>query len=111
MLHASKQCKEFPHEVDMSTPVLLYRLVSADLLRTLMRRTGTGAPVSVRVLAKKAELPHGTVGNLLTGEQESVAEDSARRIAGVIGVDVLVLFIPMERAEANTAGPNLAVTA
>lgn len=111
MLLTSKQCNEMPHEVDMSTPVLLYRLVSPELLRMLMRRTGTGAPVSVRALAAKAGLPHGTVGNLLTGEQESVAEESARRIAGVIGVDVLVLFIPMERAEANAAGPNLAVTA
>ncbi|MGW1246981.1 hypothetical protein [Streptomyces sp. NPDC002535] len=76
-----------------------------------MRRTGTGASVSVRTLAQKAGLPHGTVGNLLTGEQESVAEVSARRIADVIGVDILILFIPMQRAAASTASPVLADSA
>ncbi|MCX5229729.1 hypothetical protein [Streptomyces sp. NBC_00233] len=95
----------------MSTPVLLYRLVSPTLLRTLMRRTGTGAPVSVRTLATRARLPHGTVGNLLTGEQASVPLESARRIADVIGVDMLVLFIPMQRADAGTVNQNLADSA
>lgn len=109
MLKPSKQCNEMPHEVDMSTPAPMYRLVSADLLRTLMRRTGTGEPVSVRTLARKAGLPHGTVGNLMTSTQQAVAEESAHRIAGVIGVDVLVLFIPMQRAEATTASPALSV--
>jgi transcriptional regulator with XRE-family HTH domain len=111
MLCSLQQCNERLNEVDVSTPAL-YKLVSADLLRTLMQRTGTGAAVSVRKLADKAGVPHGTIGNLLTGDQESVIEPTARRIAGVIGVDVLVLFIPMERAEAATASrPTLAVTA
>lgn len=111
MLRSSKQCNDPSHEVDVNTPAPLYKLVSADLLRTLMQRTGTGAAVSVRALAAKVGVPHGTIGNLLTGDQEAVAEESARRIAAVIGVDVLVLFIPMERAETSTARPALAVTA
>lgn len=110
MLVLSKQCNEASHEVDVTTPVPLYKLVNADLLRTLMRRTGTGAPVSVRTLAAKVGIPHGTIGNLLTGEQEAVSSDTAHRIAAVIGVDTLVLFIPMERAEAAT-DVRVAVTA
>jgi transcriptional regulator with XRE-family HTH domain len=112
MLHPSKQCNESTHEVDVNTPAPLYRLVSAELLRMLMQRTGTGAPVSVRALARKAGVPHGTIGNLLTGDQESVSAAAAHEIAQAIGVDVLILFIPMERAEASTADrPRLAVTA
>ncbi|MFJ3097411.1 XRE family transcriptional regulator [Streptomyces hydrogenans] len=97
----------------MTTPAPLYRLVSTELLKTLMRRTGTGAPVSVRTLARKAGLPHGTVGNLLTGVQTAVSEESAHKIAGVIGVDLLVLFVPMQRADANRSSPHTlsAVTA
>ncbi|MEU0372390.1 helix-turn-helix transcriptional regulator [Streptomyces sp. NPDC006283] len=95
----------------MNTPAPLYKLVSADLLRMLMQRTGTGAPVSVRKLADKAGVPHGTIGNLLTGDQESVSANAAHEIARSIGVDVLVLFIPLERAESGATRPTLAVTA
>ncbi|MDI9885358.1 helix-turn-helix transcriptional regulator [Streptomyces sp. HNM0645] len=94
------------HEVDMNHPVPLYRLVSADLLRTLMRRTGTGAPVSVRELAALAGIPHGTVGNLLTREQEAVSANTAHRISAAIGVDVLILWLPAERAAAHLDRPT-----
>lgn len=110
MLKPSKQCNEMPHEVDMSTPVLLYRLVSPALLRTLMRRTGTGEALSVRSLAARSGVGRGTIGNLLTGEQESIPEESARKIAAVIGVDILILWVPMQRAELGAAGHDLAVT-
>ncbi|NNJ04194.1 XRE family transcriptional regulator [Streptomyces sp. PKU-MA01144] len=93
----------------MTHPVPLYRLVSADLLRTLMRRTGTGASVSVRELAALAGIPHGTIGNLLTGEQEAVLASSAHSIAAAIGVDVLVLWIPEGRSAEHISGRAPAV--
>jgi transcriptional regulator with XRE-family HTH domain len=72
----------------------MYRLVDRDLLERLMQRTGTGAPISIRGLAKAANVPHGTIGNLLSGYQESVASDTAHRIAAALGVAVLILWIP-----------------
>lgn len=98
MLWSSKQCNESTHEVDVTTPAQLYKLLDRDLLRRLMQRTGDGSPVSIRTLAVRVGVPHGTVGNLLTGEQEAVAEDTAKRMAQVIGVDVLVLFAPIGRS-------------
>jgi lambda repressor-like predicted transcriptional regulator len=98
MLKSSQQCNELSHEVDMTHAVPLYRLVSADLLRTLMRRTGTGDAVSIRQLAYRARVPRGTIGNLLTRQQETVPATTAHAIASSIGVDVLVLWMPYERA-------------
>ncbi|MFE5853583.1 hypothetical protein ACFQ61_10265 [Streptomyces sp. NPDC056500] len=112
MLWSSKQCNASLHEVDVNTPTpTLYRLVSRDLLRILMKRTGTGAAVSVRTLAAKAAVPRGTIGNLLAGDQESVFSDAAHRIAKAIGVDVLILFIPMERAESSISRSPVGVSA
>ena len=76
----------------------MYKLVSADLMRTLMQRTGTGASVTGRQLAADAGVAHGTVGMLLTGAQQSVPASSADAIARRIGVDVLVLFVPVGRS-------------
>lgn len=73
-------------------------LVDVDLLRRLMKRTGTGRGVTVRELADAAGLSKGTVGGLLKGAQKTLNEDAARRIAARIGVDLLVLGIPCERA-------------
>lgn len=83
-------------------PDVMHQLVSPGLLRTLMQRTGTGARVTVRELAAAAGVPHGTIGNLLTGEQLSVPYSTAHAVAQRIGVDVLILFIPMGRATAAT---------
>lgn len=74
------------------------RLVSGDLLRTLMQRTGTGAKITVRDLATAVGVPIGTIGSLMTGAQRFIPEDKAKRIAATIGVDYLVLFVPCERA-------------
>jgi transcriptional regulator with XRE-family HTH domain len=81
----------------------MYRLVSGDLLRTLMQRTGTGNRLTVRELAASVDVSVGTVGSLLTGEQQTVPEDKAKRICAAIGVDLLVLFIPCERAGRHAA--------
>ncbi|MFB7866957.1 hypothetical protein [Streptomyces sp. NPDC056069] len=100
-----------PHEVDMAPPdqaqLPLYKLLDRHLLARLMERTGTGAAVTIRGLAAKAGVAHGTVGNLLTGEQESVIEPTARAICGVIGVDLLILFAPEGRSTRHTGRPRL----
>lgn len=72
--------------------------IDADLLRILMRRIGTGARITVRELAARTDLAVGTVGALLSGAQQTLAEDKAKRVAQTIGVDLLVLFVPNERA-------------
>lgn len=74
------------------------RVYDRELLARIMKRTGTGARMTTRDLAKVAKLPHGTVGSLLSGEQRFLPRDKAERIAAVIGVDLMVLFVPCERA-------------
>ncbi|MEU5091687.1 helix-turn-helix transcriptional regulator [Streptomyces sp. NPDC021356] len=76
----------------------MYAVASGDRLKLLMERTGTGAPVSARKLAAAAGVAHGTIGALMSGAQRTVTEDKAKAIAARLGVDLLVLFIPMERA-------------
>lgn len=111
MLHPSKQCNELLHEVDVTRSVLRYKLISITLLELLMERTGTGASVSIRELAERAAVPHGTIGNLLTGEQEGVLPEAAERIAAAIGVDLLILWVPVERALTSVNRPRLSVPA
>lgn len=82
----------------MTPAAPMYRLVSPGLLRLLMQRTGTGAPVSIRRLAALAGVPRGTVGNLLTGTTRATSAGVAERIAQVIGVDLLVLWVPVGRS-------------
>lgn len=90
----------------------MYELVSPALMRTLMQRTGTGARITGRQLATDAGIAHGTVGSLLTGAQHSVPESTADAIARRIGVDLLVLFVPVGRStEALTAVPFQAASA
>jgi transcriptional regulator with XRE-family HTH domain len=76
----------------------LYQLVDRELLARLMKRTGTGASVSVRELATQAGVSRSTIGNLLSGSQEAVFNPAAHQIADAIGVDVLILFTPTGRA-------------
>lgn len=85
-------------EVNVSTETPMYMLVSGDLLRTLMQRTGTGGKITVRELAQRGGISVGAVSSLLTGAQQHLPADKAERIASTIGVDVLVLFIPCQRA-------------
>jgi hypothetical protein len=69
-----------------------YRLADPDVLRTLMKRTGNGRPVSIRGLAAAAHVHHSTIGHLLTGTQESVPESVAQAVADRIGVDLPLLW-------------------
>ncbi|WP_263170636.1 helix-turn-helix domain-containing protein [Streptomyces sp. SCSIO ZS0520] len=63
-----------------------------------MKRTGTGERLTVRGLALRADLSNGTISGLCTGAQRTLPAAKAERLAEVIGVDVLVLFIPGGRA-------------
>lgn len=82
----------------MPTPDPIYRLVNPDLLRTLMQRTGTGSPVTIRELADASGVSHGTVHNLLTGKADKLTGDQAHAAAKRIGVDLLILWEPVGRA-------------
>lgn len=100
MLLMSNQSNNVLQEVNMGTPVPLARLINPDLLRALMERTGDGTSVSIRGLAAAAGCPKSTIGNLLSGEQLSVAAEVAENIVGRLGVDFLVLFAPEGRTMA-----------
>ncbi|MEV0115566.1 helix-turn-helix transcriptional regulator [Streptomyces sp. NPDC050844] len=80
----------------------MYRLVRRDLLRMLMQRTRTGAPVAIRELASVAGVSRSTIGHLLTGQRRSVPLDTAHAIAQHIGVELLVLFVPVGRSQTET---------
>lgn len=83
---------------DSETPPTMYAVASSDRLKLLMERTGTGEEITSRELAKAAGVAHGTVGGLMSGAQRVVPEPKAKAIAAALGVDLLVLWIPMERA-------------
>ncbi|MFC5633731.1 helix-turn-helix domain-containing protein [Streptomyces bullii] len=80
------------------SPPTRYAVASADRLKLLMERTGTGEPITSRELAEKAGVAHGTIGALMAGQQRTVPEEKAKAIAAALGIDLLVLFVPMERA-------------
>lgn len=88
-----------------------YRLVSAELLRMLMRRTGTGAAITGRRLARDVGIAHGIIGELLTGARDTVSATTAQAVAQRIGVDLLILFVPAERADSSTPSLRLTDTA
>lgn len=77
-----------------------YRLRSPALLRELMKHTGTGDKVTIRELAQAAGIHHSTVGELVKGDQEKTNYDAAQGMANRIGVDLLVLWTPAQRADA-----------
>jgi DNA-binding Xre family transcriptional regulator len=77
--------------------------VDIELLERLMRRTKTGAAVKGRELTARAGIAHGTISNLLNGVRENVQASTAAAICDVIGVELLVLCIPVERLEPATA--------
>jgi transcriptional regulator with XRE-family HTH domain len=90
------------NEVNVSKPekpsTTMYAVASNDRLKLLMERIGTGEEISSRELAERASVAHGTIGGLMSGAQRVVSESKAKAIAAALGVDLLVLFIPMERA-------------
>lgn len=98
MLITFDQMNDPFHEVNVNLRTPMYRLVSIPLFRQIMQRTGDGGPVTLRQLAADAGIPHGTIGNLLTGQQDTVPEITARALAHRLGVDLLVTFTPVCRS-------------
>lgn len=89
------------NEVNVSnpeTPPTMYAVHSNDRLKLLMERTGTGEAITSRELAEAAGVAHGTIGGLMSGAQRVVPEPKAKAIAAALGVDLLVLWVPMERS-------------
>ncbi len=97
MLKAFRKMNEPFREVNMPQAPMC-RVYDRQLLAKVMERSGTGARLTARDLASLTSLPLGTVGALLSGEQRFLPREKAERIAQVIGVDLLILFVPCERA-------------
>lgn len=71
-----------------------YRVRDREKLRERMKTSQRVVPHSVRSLAALVGVSHGTVGHLLTGEQERLSADLAQRIAVALGVPIGDLFMP-----------------
>lgn len=82
----------------------MYLLIDPELLRTLMKRTGTGARITVRELAEAVDVHPSLVGFLLTGRQRTTTETTAKAIATRLGVDLLILWSPVGRSTPAPAG-------
>lgn len=91
------------------TLTLRFRLHDPQLLRVLMKRTGDGTRATVRELAEIAGVHHSFIGKLLAGDQETVSIGVATAISGRIGVDLLILWTPVERAATAARQPIDAV--
>ncbi|MGW0131949.1 helix-turn-helix domain-containing protein [Streptomyces sp. NPDC003299] len=68
------------------------RLVNADLLVILMRRTGDGRSVSVRELAEAAGCHPSKIDHLRNGRRDTATQAEAEAIARRLGVDLMCLW-------------------
>ncbi len=82
----------------MDAPEEMSLVVDSDLLVRLMQRTGSGSKVTVRELAAAAQVHPSTIGFLRTGEQRTAPLHIAQAIAKRLGVDLLVLGLPVGRS-------------
>lgn len=81
-------------------------------LRELMQNTGDGSSASIRDIAEVAGVAPSLIGEVLSGEQDTVSAEVAAEWSARIGCDLLVLFVPVERATAaRTRVPAGSVTA
>lgn len=67
------------------------RLISAPALRQYMTFRG----LSVRTLAAKVGVSHGTIGWLTSGQRSTTKPETARRIAKALDCPVDALFVPV----------------
>lgn len=82
----------------MPRPIPRMRLRDPDLLRRLMQHTGDGSRATIRDLAASAGVHPSHIGELLTGAQDTASADVAAGVAQRVGVDLLVIWTPAERA-------------
>jgi transcriptional regulator with XRE-family HTH domain len=101
MLSSFNSMNATSREVNVTPRTPMYRLVSIELFKQLMQRTGTGSRVNTRQLAAAAGVAHGTVGNLLTGRKEEIDGPTATALAQRVGVDLLVAFEPVCRSNST----------
>jgi hypothetical protein len=66
-----------------------------------MQNTGDGTRTSARDLASHAGCHFSHIGELMNGDQETATYEHALAVAGRIGVDLLVLWSPVQRADAT----------
>lgn len=85
----------------------MYLLIDRDLLRTLMRRTGTGSRITVRELAEAVDVHPSLISALLTGKQKTTAAAIGKAIAARLGVDPLVLWCPVGRSTPAPVGEDV----
>lgn len=81
-------------------PATRWRLRSSELLQTLMKNTGDGTRTSARDLAAHAGCHFSHVGELMNGDQKTASYEVATAICRRLGIDLLVLWVPEERADA-----------
>jgi transcriptional regulator with XRE-family HTH domain len=97
-LTSFRKLNEVSRGVNVSEEPTMYAIFSSERLKTFMERIKTGEPIASRELAAKAGVAHGTIGALMSGTQRVVPEPKAQAIADAIGVELLVLWVEMERA-------------
>lgn len=69
-----------------------------------MKHTGDGTRTTVRDLADHAGCHYSHIGELLNGGQETATYEHASAVCQRIGVDLLVLWSPVERTDASRHG-------
>lgn len=68
-----------------------------------MKHTGNGTRTTARDLAEYAGCHYSHIGELMNGSQETATYEHAVGVCGRIGVDLLVLWSPVERAASAVA--------
>lgn len=76
------------------------RLISAQALRQYMEFRG----FSVRSLAAKVGVSHGTIGWLTSGQRTTTKPETAKRIAKALDCPVESLFVPIVVRGSRTSG-------
>lgn len=71
-----------------------YALRDLDYFRRTMKHPGRGTPHTIDSLAEASRVSRSTIGRLHSGERGWLDVNEAHRVAGALGVAVLVLFMP-----------------
>ena len=83
-----------------------YRVRNVEALRKRMAASKRVVPHTVRSLAEQVNANRGTIGHLLSGEQETLPKELAERIAFELGVPLEDLFMPSSFEFPNANGED-----